>query len=97
MSTDAERAWWPEYALVTDALRRVGRAEIADALRDAVRGGATGTEILGRVGLVLRAHDAERARLDADGKHAWDAMVHAVNESRPLPALAYWIRRLLCR
>ncbi len=97
MSTDAEREWWPEYATVVDALCRVGRDDVATTLRDAVRGGATGTEILGRVGLALRAHDPQRALLSVDEKRAWDAMMRAVNRAQPLRSLAYWIRRLVRR
>jgi hypothetical protein len=95
MSPDVERAWWPPYAIVTDGLRRIGRDDVADALRDAVQGGATGTEIIGRVGLVLRAHDRQRALLAPDEKRAWDEMMHGVNRLNPLSALAYWILRLL--
>jgi len=95
MSPDVERAWWPPYAIVTDGLRRVGRDDIADALRDAVQGGATGTEIIGRVGLVLRAHDRRRALLAPDEKRAWDAMMRRVNRLNPPQALVYWILRRL--
>jgi len=80
--------------VVCDALRRVGHDDVADALRDAVQGGATGTEVLGRVGLVLRAHDAQRALLNADEKRAWGAMMRDVNRGQPLQVVRYWLRRL---
>jgi hypothetical protein len=94
MSADADRSSWPPHAIVTDGLRRVGRHDIADALRDAVQGGATGTEVLGRIGLVLRAHDRQRALLTLDEKRAWDEMMRTVNRLHPPRVLTYWILRL---
>lgn len=97
MSSDAEPPWWPPYAVVTDGLRRIGRADIADALRDAVQGGATGTEITGRIGLVLHAHDRQRALLAPEEQRAWDEVMRGVNRLNPPRALAYWLLRLFRR
>ena len=83
--------------MLTAALRRTGNADVADALRDAVQGGATSTEILGRIGTVLRAHDDRRAGLGVHEQRAWDAVMRDVNRSQPPRALLYWFRRRLHR
>jgi hypothetical protein len=92
--TNASRSSWEAYDTVEAALRRIARGDIADALRVALQGGATGTEILGRIGLVLWAHDGVRRRLTADERRAWDVVMRDVNRSQPPGAFTYWLRRL---
>lgn len=73
------RAWWPELMRVADGLRANGHTAAAQALAEAPLGCATGSEVLGNVGLVLREHHAKRSALDADARQAWDRVMHDVN------------------
>ena len=74
--TDAElQTWWPDLATVVAELRRIGQPAVADLLVDAVRAGATSSEILGGVGAVLRSHRALRSRLSDSAATAWDCVI----------------------
>ncbi len=95
MTDDERRAWWPALSVVTAEMRALGRHDIADDLDRSVRGSATSSELLGNVGLVLRAHDVQRSRLGREGRGAWDLIVRDVNRDYPLRALAYRLRRLI--
>jgi hypothetical protein len=94
MSDEELHAWWPSLGTVLIKLRAAGHALLADRLVDAIRSAAMGSEVLGNVGLLLRAHDAQRASLDAEGKRAWDAVMVDVNGRHTPRALAYRIRRI---
>jgi len=67
---------------------------VADLLVDAVRAGATSTEILGGVGVVLREHRALRSGLSDSAASAWDAVMADVHRAFPGSSLADWIARL---
>ena len=96
--TDAElHAYWPDLATVIAQLRRADRPAVAEALVDAVRAGATSSEILGGVGVVLREHRALRSVIGAAGVRAWDAVMADVNRAFPVSRLARWVARLTRR
>jgi len=96
--TDAElRQWWPEFGALVAELRRNDEITVADRLLDAVRAGATSSEILGLLGIVLREHRAIRSRLGDSGKIAWDAVMADVNRPDPLRRLAERFHRLAGR
>ena len=96
--TDAElQASWPELGTVVEELRRADRADVADLLIDAVRAGATSTEILGGVGVVLRDHRALRSQLADPAAKAWDAVMADVHRAFPGSKLAHWVARLMGR
>ncbi|MBM3907113.1 MAG: hypothetical protein FJ363_03430 [Gemmatimonadetes bacterium] len=88
------RAWWPDLYTVCVELRAIGRHDIADELDRSVAGSATSGELLGNIGLVLRTQDVQRSRLTQDGRRAWDAIMHDVNQDAPLRRAAYRWRRL---
>jgi len=71
---------------ITD-LRRVlelhGHRDVSSALADAVAGGSTASEILGRVGLVLKTYATTRAGLAEDERRNWDAVIDMVQEVWP--------------
>jgi hypothetical protein len=93
--TDAElSAWWPELGDLVSELRRIDESAVADALVTAVAGGATSSGILGRVGAVLRDHQALRARLSDPGSKAWKAVLADVDRAFPGAKLTAWISRL---
>jgi hypothetical protein len=93
--TDAQlREWWPDLGAVVAALREAGRADVADRLVDAVRGGATSTEILGRVGLVLRDERPLRSKVGDPARRAWDAVMADVSRAFPGFWLGHWLNRL---
>ena len=87
--TDAElRNWWPDLGAVVSELRASGHAAAADELIDAVRGGATSSEILGRVGVVMRDRRPLRSRLSPPAVKAWDAVLADVFNA--WPGLRFW-------
>jgi len=75
-------------------LRRVGQPAAAEELDAAERGGATSTEILHRIGLVLWEHRALRRGLGDTGVAAWDALMAEVHRAFPGSRLAWWVARL---
>lgn len=90
--TDAElREWWPDLGNLVIELRSAGSAAVADELVDAVRGGATSTEILGQVGLVLRKNRRLRATLSPPTVRAWNAVLKDVFRAFPGARLRYWL------
>ena len=73
--TDAELyAWWPTCGVLVIELRRIGQDAVADQLVTATLAGATSTEILGEVGVVLRKNRKLRASLNDDGIAAWKSV-----------------------
>ena len=94
MNDAALREWWPDLGTVVVALREAGRADVADRLVDAVRGGATSSEILGRVGLVLRDERALRSKVGQSARPAWDAVMVDVRRAYPGLWLGHWLDRL---
>lgn len=88
---------WAELDALADALRTAGRDDVADALRDARAGAATGSEAIERLAMALDAHDAARRVLAADGQRAWDAVMRDLNRGYPIRALQYWLRRRFSR
>lgn len=96
--TDAElQAWWPDLGTVVAELRRTDQPAVADLLIDAVRAGATSSEILGGVGVVLRDHRALRSQLSDSAASAWDAVLADVYRAFPGSRLAHWFARLTRR
>lgn len=92
---DAElRKWWPDLGAVVADLRAGGHGDVADELVDAVRGGATSTEILGRVGLVFRDRRSVRSRLSPPAVKAWDAVLADVFRASPGERLSHWWARV---
>lgn len=95
---DAElQRWWPDLGTVVAELRRIDRSDVADLLLDAVRAGATSSEILGLTGIVLRDHRALCSQISASGATAWDAVMADVNRAYPARRLAHWVTRLTRR
>ena len=80
--------------MVAAELRRTDQPAVADLLVNAVLGGATSSEILGGVGVVLRDHRKLRSRLSDSARSAWDAVMGDVNRAFPGSAVTYWIARL---
>lgn len=98
MNDDSLRAWWPDLATVVAELRRLDRAAVAERLLDVVEAGATSSEIIDPVGLVLREHDAIRSGLDGAAARAWDAVMADVHRAAPGPhVLGYRLRRVMDR
>jgi hypothetical protein len=96
--TDSElKAWWPDLGTVVAELRHSDQPAVAELLVDAVRAGATSTEILGGVGLVLRDHRALRSRLGKSAVNAWDAVLEDVYRAYPGSRLSHWFARLTGR
>lgn len=82
--TDAElRAWWPDLGLVVTELRRLDHADEAGRLHDAVAAGATSSEILGSVGVVLLHARALRSQLDIQSRASWDRVMANINRAYP--------------
>lgn len=87
--------YWPALGTLAAALRKRGWVAAADQLIDAVRGGATGNEIRGNVGLVLRKHWGARRRLNKTARAAWDEVMRDVNRNNPLNRLLDLLRSLI--
>ena len=93
--TDTElKKWWPDLGTVVGELRRIGRSDVADLLLDAVRAGATSSEILGNIGIVLRNHRALYSQVSGAAAAAWDAVMAGVNRAYPGGGLLHWFTRL---
>ncbi len=93
--TDAElQEWWPDLGTVVAALRYAGRADVADRLVGAVRAGASSSEILDGVGVVLRDERGLRSRLGDPARRAWDAVMADVRRAFPGSGLGHWLSRL---
>lgn len=87
--------YWPPLGTLAEALRTRGWVAAADQLIDAVRGGATSSEILGNVGRVLRKHWGARRRLNKTARAAWDEVLRDVNRNNPLNRLLDFLRSIL--
>jgi len=94
MTDENLHKWWPDFADLIAELRRGGKTEEADRLVEAVRGGATSSEILGSLGIVLRCRRGLRSRLGPAGKRAWDAVMADIDRPYPLRRLTSWCARL---
>jgi hypothetical protein len=95
---DAElQKWWPDFGTVVAELRRIERSDVADLLVDAVRSGATSSEILGNIGIVLRDHRALYSQISDSAAAAWDAVMADVNRPYPAGRLSHWFTRLTRR
>jgi hypothetical protein len=93
--TDARlREWWPDLGTLVAALREAGHTDVADRLVDAVRAGATSSEIVGGVGLVLREERGLRSGLGEAARRAWDAVMADVRRAFPGSWLGHWLDRL---
>ena len=93
--TDAElQASWPDLGTLVGELRSTGHHSVADALIAAVEGGATSTEVLGRVGMVLRDNHSLRVGLGKPGANAWDLIHSDVDRAFPGSRFSRWIARL---
>lgn len=96
--TDAEvQTWWPDLGTVVAELRCADRPAVADLLVEAVRAGATSSEILGGIGVVLRDHRALRSQLSDSAASAWDAVMADVYRAFPGSRLAQWSAWLTSR
>lgn len=92
---DAElQRWWPDLGTVVAELRRIERSDVADRLLDAVRGGATSSEILGYVGILLREQRTLYSQISESAALAWDAVMANVNRAYPVGRLMHWLTRL---
>ena len=91
MDSELDR-WWPDLGTVAAELRRAGQPVAADALVEAVRAGATSSEILGVVGKVLREHRALRSNLGDSAARAWDAVMADVDRAFPGAKPLQWLR-----
>ncbi len=91
MDSELDR-WWPDLGTVAAELRRAGEPAAADALVEAVRGGATSSEILGAVGTVMREHRALRPKLSDSAARAWDAVMADVDRAFPGAKPLQWLR-----
>lgn len=82
--TDAELvSWWPDLGQVVMELRRLNHSAEADHLLDAVAAGATSTEILGSVGLILLRSGNLRSELTRQNKASWDRVMADINNAYP--------------
>lgn len=82
--TDAELlSWWPDLGQVVIELRRLNHPAEADRLLDAVAAGATSTEILGSVGLILLRSGNLRSELTRQNKTSWDRVMADINHAYP--------------
>lgn len=82
--TDADLAsWWPDLGQVVVELRRLNHHDEADRLLDAVATGATSTEILGAVGLILLQSGNLRSGFTRQNKTSWDRVMADVNCAYP--------------
>ena len=96
--TDSELSkWWPDLGIVVAELRRSGQPAVADLLVDAVRAGATSSEILGGVGAVLHDHRALRSRLGRPVAGARGAVMGDVHRAFPALRLTHWLARMTGR
>jgi hypothetical protein len=75
--------WWPDLAAVVAELRRDNQPQAADRLLDAVHAGATSSEILGGVGVVLREQRAFRSKLSDAVAKSWDTVMADVDKAFP--------------
>jgi hypothetical protein len=92
---DAElQKWWPDFGTVVEELRRIDRSDVADLLLDAVRAGATSSEIIGGIGIVLRDYRALYPQISQPAAAAWDAVMADVNRAYPGGRLMHWLTRL---
>lgn len=94
MTDDELRTWWPDLGLVATELRRHNHPGAADRLADAVAAGATSSEILGLVGVVLLDVRALRRELDGPGRAAWDRVMADIDRAYP-PTFRFnhWLAR----
>ena len=82
--TDHElQTWWPDLGVVVAELRHLNHADQADRLLDAVAAGATSSEILGLIGIVLVHSRALRSELDSQTKASWDRVMNDINRAYP--------------
>ena len=82
--TDAELlSWWPELGHVVKELRRLNHPDVADCLLDAVAAGATSSEILGSVGLILLRSSKLRYEFTRQNKASWDRVMADINHAYP--------------
>ena len=93
MTDDQLDRWWPDLGAVVAELRRAGQSAAADSLLDAVRAGATSSEILGGVGAVLREQRAFRSNLSDAVAKSWDAVMADVDKAFPPSKPLQWIGR----
>jgi hypothetical protein len=92
---DAElQRWWPDFGTVVAELRRIDRSDVAERLLDAVRAGATSSEIIGGIGIVLRDHRGLYTQISLPAAAAWDAVMADVNRAYPGGRLMHWLTRL---
>jgi len=97
VTDDELQKWWPDFGTLVVELRRANRPAVADLLVDAVLAGATSSEILGGIGVVLRDHRALRSKLSDSAASAWDAVMADVYRAFPGSRLAQWFARLTRR
>lgn len=82
--TDAELlSWWPDLGQVVAELRRLNHPDEADRLLAAVAAGATSTEILGSVGVILLRSGNLRPELTSQSKASWDRVMADINRAYP--------------
>ena len=94
--TDHElQTWWPDLGVVVAELRHLNHADQADRLLDAVAAGATSSEILGLIGIVLVHSRALRSELDSQTKASWDRVMNDINRAYP-PTFRFnhWLAQL---
>ena len=92
MDSELDR-WWPDLGTVAAELRRAGQPAAADSLVEAVRAGATSSEILGAVGKVLREHRTLRSQLSDSTAKSWDAVMADVDKAFPGAKPMQWFNR----
>lgn len=96
--TDADlRAWWPDLGLVVTELRRLNHTDEAGRLLNAVAAGATSSEILGLVGIVLLHSRALRSELNSQVRASWDRVMTDIDRAYP-PTFRFnhWLTELGC-
>jgi hypothetical protein len=92
---DAERKTWrPDLGTPAAGLRRIDRSEVADLLADAVRAGATSSEILSDIGIVLYDHRSLYSQISKSAATGWDAVRADVSCAYPGGRVAPWFTRL---
>ena len=86
---------WAEFDSLVTALRSIGSPQVAQELVDAMLAGATGSEILGDIGLVLLRRRGVRQRLTGAPAQDWDAVADAVARGWPGWRRRYFAARWL--
>ena len=94
MTDDELQNCWPELGALVKELRRINQAAVADKLVEAFLAGSSSSEIVGKIGLILRDHRDLRPQLSDGAIAAWDAIMDNVARILRESKFAQWLERL---